>query len=115
MSASQVQKTSTSITALGANADTKSITYYKNGIGDEQSDYTVKYAGTTAVDWTFYFYGASNVRAGTASINNAMSASQVQKTSTSITALGANADTKSITYYKNGIGDEQSDYTVKYA
>jgi hypothetical protein len=117
MYASQTDSGTTNILGLGADANTKSITYYANGVGSEQSDYTVKYAGTTEVDRTYYFYGtgASNARAGATTVNKAMYASQTDSGTTNILGLGADSNTKSITYYANGVGSEQSDYTVKYA
>ena len=83
-------------------------------LGDEQSDVTTKYAGTTPIDYTFYYYGQGKARAGD-TVNTAMNMSQTQTSSTRPTAEAITADTKSITYYQGAVGDEQSDFTVKYA
>ena len=103
-----------------SNTNQKSITYYTNGVGDEQSAYTAKYAGTTVVDTTYYFYGdsSSKRKASTSTVNKAMYASQTLKLTAAISGTGldtSNTNQKSITYYTNGVGDEQSAYTAKYA
>ena len=59
------------LAAPTVDADTKSATFYKGTSGDEKSDYTIKYSGTTPVDYTYYFYGA-NKRADIAAVNDAM-------------------------------------------
>ena len=50
-------------TSMSATSNTKSITYYSGNTNEEKSNYTAKYAGTLAVDYTFYFYGSLNTRA----------------------------------------------------
>ena len=87
--------------------DMKSITYFVGGTGEEQSDYTIKYANASPVDYTYYYYGSSNVRAGSALVNDAMKISQTQSDSTAPTTAGtATAKTKSITYYAGSVGEE---------
>ena len=90
-----------------SNTNQKSITYYTNGVGDEQSAYTAKYAGTTVVDTTYYFYGdsSSKAKASTSTVNKAMYASQTLKLTAAISGTGldtSNTNQKSITYYTNG-------------
>ena len=112
MTASVTSKGSAA-TSLTLDATTKSITYYVNGTGEEQSDYTVKYAGVTPVDYTRYFYD-TGVKASSDTVNKRMYASQTD-TGAAVATLSAVASTKSITYYENIVGNEQSNYTVKYA
>jgi hypothetical protein len=117
MSLSQTQKTlAAPVTAGTADSNTKSVTYYQGNVNEEKSDYTVKYAGTLAIDWTYYYYGISNLRAISANVNDAMKLSQTQKTLTAPGVAGtATVDTKSVTYYQGNVNEEKSDYTVKYA
>jgi len=67
-------------------------------VGDEQSDYTVKCAGATPVDYTYYYYGATKSRAG-ATVNTALVLSQTQKTRPPGGNRRPDANTKSVTYY----------------
>ena len=98
MSLSQTERSATRPTTAGtADSDTKSITFYAGTVGDEQSDYTIKYAGTQAVDWTYYYYGANKDKAG-ATTNTAMKLSQTERSATRPAAAGsADSDTKSVT------------------
>ena len=65
-------------TSMSATSNTKSITYYSGNTNEEKSNYTAKYAGTLAVDYTFYFYGSLNPRASAAGVNDSMNLSQVE-------------------------------------
>ena len=122
MYASQTLKLTAAISGTGldtSNTNQKSITYYTNGVGDEQSAYTIKYAGTTVVDTTYYFYGNSSSKPRPAPRRQQ---GYVRKpdteADTAISGTGldtSNTNQKSITYYTNGVGDEQSAYTIKYA
>ncbi|MDP3790150.1 MAG: hypothetical protein Q8R48_07105, partial [Candidatus Omnitrophota bacterium] len=78
---------------------------------------TIKYTGGTEIDRTYYFYGsvAPSSRAGMGTINKALYASQVQIGTIDKTVLGADANTKSITYYANLIpGEEIANYSYNY-
>src|SRR3989338_632546 len=115
MNLSQVQKTSAAPTANTADANTKSITTYAGNVNEEKADTTTKYSGTTAIDYTFYYYNTSNLRASAAGANDKMNLSQVQKTSAAPTANVANANTKSITTYAGNVNEEKADMTTKYS
>ena len=43
-------------TIVDVNERTGTITF------KEKSDYTIKYAGLTTVDWTYYFYGTNRAQ-----------------------------------------------------
>ena len=97
-----------------ADANTKSMTSYQGTVGDEKADLTTKYAGQTAVDFTYYYYGASKKNAATAAVNDAMSL-QVKTLGAPAAAGTADANTKSMTSYQGTVGDEKADLTTKYA
>ena len=102
MNLSQVEKVNTAPATAGtADTNTTSITYYQGVVNQEKADYTIKYAGITPIDYTFYFYGLSKVRAISANTNDAMNLSQVEKVNTAPTTAGtADINTTSITYYQ---------------
>ncbi|MDP3789770.1 MAG: interleukin-like EMT inducer domain-containing protein, partial [Candidatus Omnitrophota bacterium] len=103
-------------TIITSAKNTKSITYYKNSVGEEQQDYTVRYSNGVKVDYTYYFYDATlKARAGTTTVNKALYATQTDKSGKSLTTLGARSSTtKSITYYAGNTSEEIADYTYGY-
>ena len=90
MNLSQVEKVNTAPATAGtADTNTTSITYYQGVVNQEKADYTIKYSNSTLVDCTFYYYSATNLRAQSAGINDAMHLSQVEKINTVPAIVGA--------------------------
>src|SRR3989344_5511803 len=91
--------------ATAVSGTTKSVTYYQGGPGEEQSDYTYKYAASSIADTTTYFYPGNS---GECPATTPMTSSRKGKVSSiaPTVSTAVSGTTKSVTYYQGGPGEE---------